>query len=146
MQIDCVYQVKIALSGVQPPIWRTVLISSESTLQDLHRIIQLAMGWRASHLHLFEAMDGTLIGDLAEDDDGMLGFLDETAMSISRVLVREGQSIRYEYDFGDSWEHQIILEKILPATEQNTPLPLCTKAVRQCPPEDVGGVHGYFEF
>ncbi|PSF14308.1 plasmid pRiA4b ORF-3 family protein [Marinobacter fuscus] len=146
MQNNLVYQVKITLSGIKPPVWRRVLVSADTTLQDLHRIIQVAMGWRASHLHLFQVMDGTLIGDLAEDEDGMLGFLDESAVSLSGVLVREGQSIRYEYDFGDSWEHQITLEKILPASGQSAPLPHCTKAVRQCPPEDVGGVPGYFEF
>lgn len=103
------------------------------------------MGWRASHLHLFQAADGRLIGDPAEDEDDMMAFLDETRMQVSSVLRREGQAIKYEYDFGDSWEHQVKLEKILPAGDEGH-LPRCIKAARQCPPEDVGGVHGYYEF
>ncbi len=61
------------------------------------------MGWRASHLHLFQAAEGRLIGDPAEDEDDMMGFLDETSLSVGSVLKREGQAIKYEYDFGDSW-------------------------------------------
>ncbi|MCD1630794.1 plasmid pRiA4b ORF-3 family protein [Marinobacter shengliensis] len=140
-----VYQVKVTLSGIRPPIWRRLLISPEATFQDLHRVIQIAMGWRASHLHLFQAADGRLIGDPAEDEDDMMGFLDETRLRVGSVLKREGQAIKYEYDFGDSWEHQVKLEKILPAGDEGQ-LPHCIKAARQCPPEDVGGVHGYYEF
>ncbi len=140
-----VYQVKVTLSGIRPPIWRRLLVSPELTFQDLHRIIQIAMGWRASHLHLFQAADGRLTGDPAEDEDDMMGFLDETSLSVGSVLKREGQAIKYEYDFGDSWEHQIRLEKVLPAGQEGQ-LPRCIKAARQCPPEDVGGVHGYYEF
>lgn len=141
-----VYQIKVSLSGARPPIWRRLLISPETTFQDLHRIIQIAMGWRASHLHLFQAADDRLIGDPAEDEGGMMGFVDETRLLVSSVLKNEGQSIKYEYDFGDSWEHQLTLEKILPSDGQSEPLPRCIKAVRQCPPEDVGGLHGYYDF
>ncbi|MBE0487200.1 plasmid pRiA4b ORF-3 family protein [Marinobacter sp.] len=140
-----VYQIKVTLSGSKPPIWRRLLVSPEATFQDLHRIIQIAMGWRGSHLHLFQAADGRLIGDPEEDEDDMMGFLDETRLLVGSVLKREGQAIKYEYDFGDSWEHQIKLEKILPAGDEGH-LPRCIKAARQCPPEDVGGVHGYYEF
>src|SRR5690554_7858657 len=85
-----VYQVKVTLSGIRPPIWRRLLISPEATFQDLHRIIQIAMGWRASHLHLFQAADGRLIGDPAEDEDDMMGFRDETRLrEIGRASCRE---------------------------------------------------------
>src|SRR6056297_1304151 len=114
-----VYQVKVSLNGAQPPIWRRLLIEPDTSLQDLHRIIQVAMGWQASHLHLFQAKDGTLIGDPAEDFDGMMNFRDEAVVPISAVLSREGQALRYEYDFGDSWEHEIVLEKIIPAEASN---------------------------
>jgi hypothetical protein len=140
-----VYQVKVTLSGIRPPIWRRLLISPEATFRDLHRITQIVMGWRASHLHLFQAADGRLIGDPAEDEDDMMGFRDETRLRVGSVLTREGQAIKYEYDFGDSWEHQVKLEKILPEGDEGQ-LPRCIKAARQCPPEDVGGVHGYYEF
>lgn len=140
-----VYQIKVSLIGAQPPIWRRLLIEPDTTFQDLHRIIQVAMGWQASHLHLFQAEDGRLVGDLAEDFDGMMNFLDETTVPVSSVLNKEGQQLKYEYDFGDSWEHEVKLEKILPG-EQSDLLPRCIKAVRQCPPEDVGGLPGFYDF
>jgi hypothetical protein len=141
-----IYQVKVSLNGAQPSIWRRLLIERETTLQDLHRIIQVAMGWQASHLHLFQAKDGTLIGDPAEDFDGMMNFRDEAVIPVSAVLLEEGQTLHYEYDFGDSWEHLIALEKIHAAETNNGALPRCIKAVRQCPPEDVGGLPGFYEF
>ena len=140
------YQLKVTLSGAKPPIWRRLLVEPGTTLQDLHRIIQVAMRWQASHLHLFQAEDGTLIGDPAEDFDGMMNFQDEAVVPVSAVLLREGQALHYEYDFGDGWEHQIVLEKITSLAADNETLPRCVKAVRQCPPEDVGGLHGFYEF
>ena len=139
------YQIKISLIGAKPPIWRRLLIDPDTTFQDLHRIIQLAMGWQVSHLHLFQAQDGRLLGDLAEDEDSMLNVEDESAVAVSSLLAREGQALMYEYDFGDSWEHDVKLEKILPG-DQEEPLPRCVKAVRQCPPEDVGGLPGFYDF
>lgn len=139
------YQIKVSLIGAQPPIWRRLLIEPDTTFQDLHRIIQVAMGWQASHLHLFQAGDGRLIGDPAEDFEGMMNFLDESVLAVSSVLSSEGQQLKYEYDFGDSWEHEVKLEKIL-AGEKAVPLPECIKAARQCPPEDVGGLYGFYEF
>ena len=139
------YQIKVTLTGAQPPIWRRLLIKPDTTFHDLHRIIQLAMGWQASHLHLFQADDGRLIGDPAEDFDGMMNFLDETTVPVPDVLNREGHQLKYEYDFGDSWEHEVKLEKILPG-DQAGPLPRCIKAIRQCPPEDVGGLPGFYDF
>lgn len=140
------YQLKVTLAGARPPIWRRLLIEPDITFQDLHRIIQVAMGWQASHLHLFQAEDGTLIGDPAEDFDGMMNFRDEAVVPVSAVLLREGQALHYEYDFGDGWEHQIVLEKITSMESGNETLPRCIKAVRRCPPEDVGGLHGFYEF
>ncbi|AXS82483.1 plasmid pRiA4b ORF-3 family protein [Marinobacter sp. Arc7-DN-1] len=139
------YQLKVSLLGAQPPIWRRLLIAPDTTFQDLHRIIQLAMGWQACHLHMFQAGDDRLIGDPAEDFDGMLNFQDETMVAVSAVLNKEGQALTYDYDFGDSWEHEVRLEKVLPG-DQGEPLPRCIKAVRQCPPEDVGGLPGFYDF
>lgn len=144
-QSNNLYQIKVSLIGAQPPIWRRLLIDPDTTFQDLHRIIQLAMGWQVSHLHLFQAQDGRLLGDLAEDEDSMLNVEDESAVAVSSLLAREGQALKYEYDFGDSWEHEVKLEKIL-LGGQEEPLPRCIKAVRQCPPEDVGGLPGFYDF
>ena len=116
------YQIQVSLIGAQPPIWRRLLIEPDTTFQDLHRIIQLAMGWQFSHLHLFQAQDGRLLGDLAEDEDSMLNVEDESAVAVSSLLAREGQALMYEYDFGDGWEHDVKLEKILPV-DQAEPLP-----------------------
>jgi hypothetical protein len=133
------------LTGAQPPIWRRLLIEPETSFQDLHRIIQIAMGWQASHLHLFQAGNGRLIGDPAEDFDGMMDFMDETTVPVASILNKEGQQLRYEYDFGDSWEHEVKLEKRLP-NDAAVSLPSCVKAVGQCPPEDIGGLPGFYEF
>lgn len=143
--IASAYQIKISLAGARPPIWRRLLIEPDTTFQDLHRIIQVALGWQGYHLHLFQAGNGRLIGDPAEDFDGMMNFLDETTVPVSSVLNKEGQKLKYEYDFGDSWEHEVKLEKMLPG-EQAEPLPKCIQAARQCPPEDVGGLPGFYEF
>ncbi|MDY6930230.1 MAG: plasmid pRiA4b ORF-3 family protein, partial [Pseudomonadota bacterium] len=140
------YQLKVTLAGARPPIWRRLLIDPGTTFQDLHRIIQVAMGWQASHLHLFQADDGTLIGDPAEDFDGMMNFRDEAVVPVSAVLLSEGQALHYEYDFGDGWEHQIVVEKITSDEAAFEDLPRCIKAVGQCPPEDVGGLPGFYEF
>lgn len=140
-----VYQIDISLVGAQPAIWRRLLIAPGTTLQDLHRIIQIAMGWRWSHLHLFQALDGTLLGDPEEDFDGMMNFVDEARVPVASVLMHEGQALKYEYDFGDSWEHKITLGKIF-RSEPAEPLPRCIKAVGQCPPEDVGGLPGFYDF
>jgi len=140
-----VYQIKVSLIGAQPSIWRRLLIEPNTTFKDLHQIIQVAMGWQASHLHLFQADDGRLIGDPAEDFEGMMNFMDESALPVSSVLSSEGQKLKYEYDFGDSWEHEVKLEKILTGEEAES-LPICIKAARQCPPEDVGGLYGLYEF
>ncbi len=140
-----VYQLKISLVGAQPPIWRSVLVDSMIMFRDLHRTIQLAMGWEVSHLHLFQLPSDVLIGDPAEDPDGMMNFVDEAMVSISSVLMEEGHQLRYEYDFGDSWEHDILLEMIHPGTETGN-LPRCVEAARQCPPEDVGGLPGFYHF
>lgn len=142
---NSIYQIKISLIGANPPIWRRVLIHPATTLQDLHRIIQLAMGWQGYHLHLFQTPDGRLIGDPSEDDEGTMNFDDEARVTVSSLLSHEGEKLSYEYDFGDSWLHEIALEKRLPPTEAH-PLPRCIKAVRQCPPEDVGGLGGFYEF
>ena len=142
---NMVYQLKVTLAGARPPIWRRLLVDSSTSFRDLHQIIQIAMGWHGSHLHLFQTQDRRVIGDPEEDTDGFLNLTDEAQVQLDSVLQRDKQGLRYEYDFGDGWEHTVLLEKILPGNE-NQPLPHCIKAVRQCPPEDVGGLHGFYEF
>ena len=109
----------------------------------LHDAIQAVMGWTDSHLHMFER-DGKNWGVTEHDDFGDLELEDESRIAISKLLKAEGDSMIYEYDFGDCWRHEIILEKILPSETRIKPV--CLGGERRCPPEDVGGPHGYEEF
>ena len=102
------------------------------------------MGWTDSHLHQFEK-DGKYWGDPTnrefEDD---IEIIDESKVSVGKVLLAEGDSMVYVYDFGDDWRHQVVLEKILPS--EGATKPVCLAGERRCPPEDVGGPFGYEEF
>jgi len=122
------------------------LISSTSSLEDLHHAIQISMGWTNSHLHQFMANKrryGLVDPEFGMDWDDDL--LDESGFKVKDVLAEEGDSLLYEYDFGDGWLHQVKLEKITPF-KRGLALPQCIKGKRACPPEDVGGVPGYMDF
>lgn len=138
-----IYQIKVSLIDAKPPIWRRLLVSSTTTLAKLHDILQIAMGWENYHLHQFEA-NGISYGRPDPDFDWD-DIIDERQVKLHDVLRNEKDSLRYEYDFGDSWEHKIVLEKIFPR-DGKIPVPQCIKGKRACPPEDVGGVWGYESF
>jgi hypothetical protein len=140
-QLRSIYQIKISLIGVKPPIWRTVLVPSNLGLAAFHEVIQHTMGWENYHLHQFVV--NNIFYGIPDDDFGM-EIEDETKYKISHLLKKEKDTITYEYDFGDSWEHKILLEKILPY-DSKTALPVCIKGKRACPPEDCGGIWGYEE-
>jgi hypothetical protein len=132
----------VTLQGTKPPIWRRIQVRSSTALPRLHYTIQLAMGWTDSHLHQF------IIGGVAycmtdpEFEDDMRS---ERRVKLERVVAAEKARFVYEYDFGDSWTHLILLEKILPV-EPGVHYPQCLAGKRACPPEDVGGVWGYYGF
>ena len=137
-----IYQLKITLLGVRPAIWRCVLVPGTFSLLKLHRVIQGAMGWHDAHLHQFE------IGEFRytlPDDEMYDPNLDERRTVVHDVLTTVRQKFRYEYDFGDGWEHEILLENILP-NGNGVSHPTCLNGARACPPEDVGGVWGYPNF
>ncbi len=142
------YQFKITLEEIQPPIWRRIQVKN-CTLDKLHEHIQTAMGWTNSHLHQF-MIDGILHGDPALI---LEGFLDDPEVvnsldtRISEILPEDGNRFRfkYEYDFGDDWEHEILFEGCLKA-EKGKRYPLCLEGERACPPEDVGGPDSYQEY
>jgi hypothetical protein len=140
-----IYQIKITLKGSKPPIWRRVLLPSETSLSDLHYTIQIVMGWENAHLHQF-IKDRTFYAEKMEEDDfwDMGNNVDYTGMKISDLLKKEKDKMVYEYDFGDGWEHDVVLEKILPADEK-IKHPVCIKGKMNCPPEDCGGIWGYYE-
>jgi len=138
-----VYQIQISLKGFKPKIWRKVLIPSDLSLSDLHSVIQAVMGWTNSHLHQF-IQYGTFYSEPQQEIWDDMDAEDYTDLRVSDLLHREKDTLVYEYDFGDSWEHQIVLEKVLPKTG-DTQLPVCLKGKMNCPPEDCGGVWGYAE-
>jgi len=139
-----IYQIQIALLRFRPKIWRRILVPSDTLLSNFHDIIQITMGWEDCHLHQFikNQMFYTL---KMQDDffwDEMGNHVDYKKMKISDLLKKEKDKMIYEYDFGDGWEHNIVLEKILPVDE-NMKYPVCLAGKMNCPPEDCGGVWGY---
>lgn len=140
-----VHQIKITLYGSKPPIWRRVHISSRDTLEKLHYVILASMGWTNSHLHEFEVGERRYGDPSSEMDEFGDKVGDESRVLIKTALPKAGGRITYTYDFGDSWEHLVDVENILPV-ENGAEYPRCIKAVRACPPEDVGGLWGFYEF
>jgi hypothetical protein len=136
-----VYQIKVTLEGSRPPIWRRLLVPADLTLGDLHYILQIAMGWTDSHLHQFRVGEKNY-GVPHPDTDWTL---DEERVKLSKIVTGEKFKFHYEYDFGDSWSHLILVEKVLPA-EPGKPAPICVTGKRHCPPEDCGGVWGFADF
>jgi hypothetical protein len=137
------YQLKITLIGIDPPIWRRVQVPSSIKLCCLHSAFQVVMGWTDSHLHQFEK-DGKNWGVLESDEFEELNLIDEAKTQLGKVLISENDSMIYVYDFGDGWRHEVVLEKIILASAV-VKTPVCLSGDRLCPPEDVGGVSGYEE-
>jgi hypothetical protein len=134
-----VYQIKVTLLGCRPPIWRRLLMQGNTTLDRLHRFLQTAMGWTDSHLHQF-IVGERYIGPRIPSED--LDVEDERRFRLDDVARRPKAKFIYEYDFGDSWQHEILVEKVL-GPEDGAPSPACVAGARACPPEDCGGVWGY---
>jgi len=135
-----VYQMKVTLEDISPPIWRRIQVTNDTTLGRLHRILQTIMGWSDYHLHEF-VIDGVSYG--VPDKETM--FENEKNVRLSQVVSEEKTKFTYIYDFGDYWQHKILIEKILPL-EPDIQYPICIKGKRTCPPEDCGGAGGYEEF
>lgn len=132
-------RLKVVLLGVEPPIWRRVEVPANYSLAQLDAVIQIAMGWENSHLHRFEIGEMTYSDQLAEDPWPGQRLGDEAATTVGEVARRD-RSFRYEYDFGDSWEHQVAVEAVESASVTG---PRVVAGARACPPEDCGGVWGY---
>ncbi|MEU5720278.1 plasmid pRiA4b ORF-3 family protein [Micromonospora sp. NPDC047738] len=133
-----IFQLKVSLAGVRPTVWRRVRVPGGYTLDRLHRVVQHAMGWRDCHLHSFE-IDGCQYGE--PDPDGDLAFRDELDVRLDEVLGKGGR-FRYTYDFGDWWEHDLVVEDSCTA-DPDERYPSCLEGERACPPENVGGPSGY---
>jgi Plasmid pRiA4b ORF-3-like protein len=133
-----IFQVKIRLLGVsKPPVWRRLLVPHGIQLDHLHEVVQLAMGWSNYHMHVFSTDSGEY--GVADPE---LGFLDESRITLLQLLSKPGDRIRYTYDFGDDWEHEIVLEQVLDADPEQL-YPICVAGKGACPPEDCGSVWGY---
>jgi hypothetical protein len=127
---------KVVLRGVRPPVWRRLLVPASMTLAELHSVLQTAMGWSGGHLYAFD-VGGVSYGDV-EEFEGEVG--NDTRVRLASV-VKQVAKFRYEYDFGDGWEHDVIIEEVQLATSMRAPL--CLAGRRACPPEDCGGPWGY---
>lgn len=137
-----VHQLKVTLQDIDPPIWRRLLVPSTVPLAKLHKIIQRAMGWEDSHLHQF-LVGKQIYGTADPDGFGMdRETLSERTHLLEQVAFRAKMKLLYEYDFGDSWLHEVLVEKVLPA-EPGARYPVCLEGARACPPEDCGGPPGY---
>lgn len=137
-----IYQLKISLKGAKPPIWRRLQVASTDNLEDVHIALQIVMGWTNSHLHEFiKGRDRYGV----PDEDFPSEVRDETDYRLHQLLRQEKDRLLYAYDFGDGWDHDVVLEKILPYKPGDV-LPVCSDGCRACPPEDVGGIPGYEMF
>jgi hypothetical protein len=141
---ETVFQFKITLLGVRPVIWRRIQVT-DCTLDRLHEYVQTAMGWTNSHLHRFEIGKKRYADPMLMDEDMReFGYRDSTRTMMSDVLPKSGKRLRflYEYDFGDSWAHEVVFEGC-PKAGAGMKFPVCLEGERACPPEDCGGWPGY---
>ena len=132
-----VFQIKVGLRGAKPPIWRRLLVPGDITLSRLHEIIIAAFDWDDTHLHVFETDYGQF-----GVEDRELGHRSDRSVTLEQVAPAVKDKFTYTYDFGDDWEHQILVEKTAPADPSIT-YPLCTGGRRAAPPDDCGGIWGY---
>ncbi len=137
-----IYQLKVTLKGSKPPIWRRIQVPADTKLSQLHWMLQDVMGWMNSHMHQFR-VGQTYYGEPSPDYDFEVE--DERKITLSQAAPGAKKKIVYDYDFGDDWEHEILVEKVL-EPEPGVRYPICIAGKRACPPEDCGGVWGYAEF
>ena len=135
---NTVYRLKITLAGIEPPVWRRVLVPGDLNLAGLHWVIQYVMGWSNSHLHMFH-VGKTLYAPRTPDWDDVK---DERKVILRDIALKAGAKFFYEYDMGDSWGHDIRVEAIASAAAEPQ-RPECLAGDGACPPEDCGGVGGY---
>jgi hypothetical protein len=136
-----IYQIKVTLLGTSPPIWRRLLVPANLTLEQLHDVLQLAMGWEDCHMHDFRI--GQKRFGTPDPDERLMGTASERTARLFSVLGKVGAKAVYTYDFGDGWQHGIAVEKVLPP-EAGLAYPICIDGKRHGPPEDCGGVPGFY--
>jgi hypothetical protein len=143
---------RIELHDVVPLVWRRVLVSNQWTLASLHHYLQWVMGWNDSHAHEFQVGEGIVAPDWWIREVGLDretgDYRDERRVSVAAVVAQLGLrgEFEYRYDMGDGWQHRIVIEPLPPATLEDPQLPVCVAGENACPPDDVGGTHGYEHF
>jgi Plasmid pRiA4b ORF-3-like protein len=136
-----IYQFKVTLIRITPPICRRVQVEGGCTLAHFHRVLQSAMGWENYHLYMFRIGNKTY-GPRDPEDDGGWNPIDAKRVRLSAVLPSVGTTLTYVYDLGDNWEHELLLEAIV-MRSSDLAYPRCIAGERNCPPEDAGGIGGY---
>ena len=144
-----VYQLKITIKEIEPPIWRRIVIPSNITFAKLHKIIQTTFAWQDYHLFNFDFGDTVVCLPDPEYAPGELYGAGVEELNAKKIkidqLFTEGKTFIYEYDLGDSWKHEVVIEEIL-ESDQDVKSPRCIEGERHRPPEDVGGIGGYETF
>jgi hypothetical protein len=136
------YQLGVRLNESAPAIWRRFQVKKETTLPRLHQVLQVVMGWDDRHLHEFRI--GSLrFGERVPEEDYEV--IDERTIRLSQIATSEPRTFAYLYDFGDGWEHEVVIEKGA-NKEAGVRYPTCIEGARSCPPEDVGAMPGYESF
>ena len=143
-RVGDVYRLDLNLLGTKPPIKRRFEVPGDMSLGDVHDVLQIIMGWENGHMHQFTARDGTRYGMLPGGDSSLdEDFADESGVKLNAVVAKKGDRLLYEYDFGDGWEHELKVVSVSPP-EQGVRYPRCVDGKLACPPEDCGGVWGYY--
>jgi hypothetical protein len=137
------YVLKITLSRSKPPIWRRFCVPGEISLDRLHDVIQIVMGWQEKHLHCFE-IAGQRYSEAPEDPEAH--GIEEAGFKLCDLVPLADRKFGYEYDFGDGWYHTLSVERIASVPQGHHACIACMDGKRGCPPEDVGGPDGYGEF
>jgi hypothetical protein len=142
---DDIAILRIELEDIEPLIWRRVAVRTSMTLKALHSVIQATMGWLDCHLWEFSASRRKYSMRIPDDPDWNERIIDAATTTLSILLTGGLREIGYNYDMGDNWQHRIIVEK-LKAAEPGAPYPQFLGGERRCPPDDCGGMPGYYEF
>src|SRR5882724_1130682 len=141
------YTLHIQLVAIEPAIWRRIVVPGSLTLPQLHHVFQVTMGWTHSHLHHFLVQDGeniTYYGEPSPEDNYF--HKNEQIVYLAQIAPKEGGTFIYEYDFGDAWKHEVLVEGIGLTSKNEPPYPDCLDGSRACPPEDCGGTSGFARF
>ena len=142
------YELKIVLAEIKPAIWRRLLVRGDTNLELLHAVLQVAMGWTNSHMHQFVVGDQRYADPQSnlESEPGEAPEGDETRTALMEAMPQAKTWFVYEYDFGDSWTHSIMVEKIHPPAPPPKDFAQCLAGMRAGPPDDCGGPPGYIDF